>query len=245
MFRVFAVLLGALAAYAQATPQVPPAQMPRLRVLSSIVNLETHWVPVELQNPGDKTVTAYALEFKESDASGKIISDSRVGWDHVYYKPTGTPIPEYERDLIPPGKTITRHEPTSSDATTSEQITVLAVVYDDRTWEGKQKDAFPLFDIRSRLAQKLKQASALMQQAYPATPTEFRDKIQALRAIEPSRVSGMLYEKFKVSPEIAIDSKHALPESVPMPSREQWGSAAQMLSDEAAFWMAESQEAQQ
>lgn len=226
-------ILLSLAAAAAAMAQTQP----QLKVLSSTVNLGSpHLVNIELENQGDKTVTAYDLEIKQLDASGKTLSDDRIGWNNIYFNPTGAP-DQREAGLIRPGKTLVQYAGAMAD-TVSAQVAVLAVVYDDRTWEGDQSAVFPLFDIRARTAEKLKQAAAIMQ-TYPASRDAARATIQNLRDLDCAPVWGALVNTVGVP--VAPDKAQPLPETVGLPDKAKWNSAAHALSEEAAFWAAQSQ----
>lgn len=211
-----------------------------LQATPALVDLNAHTLTFELVNESNKVAVAYMLEFKQFDYSGKLIADSKVGWNHQSFKPTGSPPgPRDGEGQIQPGNSFTSDQP-ALPATVSAQVTVIAVVYDDRTYEGTEHDVFPLFDVRARNAHKLEQAAALME-SYPATPEAFRSTIQAARALDTGRLNALLYEKLKLPLEVVMDNEHPLPAYVPTPNRQQWQAIRTALLDEAAFWTAEAQ----
>lgn len=213
----------------------------KLKVISSVVNLESHQATIELQNLSGKIITAYNLELKYLNVSGKSIADTNVGYDNLFFSPKGEP-DQRQSNLIEPDHTATRSLAIGPD-TASVRVTVTAVVYDDRSYDGQWQSAFPLFDVRAREADKLNQAAALMQ-VYPASPEAFRSTIQTARELVPGHMANLLYGELHLPLKIAT-SEGPLPDSVPLPDKQQWQSAAKALSDEAAFWAAQSQEVKQ
>src|SRR5215469_2304608 len=132
-------------AYSQSRP---PAG---LHVLSSVLNPTTHKIAVELHNSSNKTAVAYSLMNRSLDVDGKEVQNSGIGWD--FAGPEGS---QQAFGQIKPGQTRSFELAAAPNAATAE-ISVLAVVYADRTYEG---EAGPHFDSRAREA-KAKREQAL------------------------------------------------------------------------------------
>jgi hypothetical protein len=232
-FRGAAGVLLLCAATAAQTPQ--PI---KLEVVSANVNLESHQLTIELHNQSDKIAVAYMLEIKEFDVSGKSLADTKTGWDYLYFNPADIP-DQRERNLIPPGKTA-RLDPMTSTETFSAEVSVLAVVYQDRTFQGTESAVFPLFDVRARTAQKLQKAAALMHGTYPVTPEAVRAAVQSLRALDCGSVNGALVNKVNLPVDV-LYKERPLPE-MGVPDKKAWQETADSLSEESAFFAAQARQ---
>ena len=115
-------------------------------------------------------------------------------------------------------------------------------MYADRTWEGTENGVQPVFQSRAWIGKKMAKTRDALG-GYPTTPAAFRNAIASARAVDAGAVNSLLYEKWGAPLSIAVDDKHPLPETVPMPDEQHWQAALDALSAEAAFWMRESEEA--
>ncbi|HEX3683452.1 MAG TPA: hypothetical protein VHU83_13025 [Bryobacteraceae bacterium] len=223
--KILMTLLSLLAsaAWAQATIS--------LKVLSSAVNLESHQVIIDLQNEDDKTVVGYVLEVKLLDASGKDLTDTRLGIDHAYYNPTNDATYSGEAYLIHSGRTGTERIGVDPQAV-SVQVTVLASIYSDRTVEGDASAASAIFALRRRVAQNLEQA-AERTKGSPATSEAARATVLGLRDLEDAHVDAALSETLGIPMDTLTHKERALP-AVAAGARE-WEGTHDRLSAEASF----------
>lgn len=231
--KIFLILLSlqATAAWAQTTIS--------LKMLSSGVNPESHQAIVDLQNQADKTVVGYVLEVKLLDASGKNLSDTRLGIDHVYYNPTNDAAFSGEAYLIHPGRTVTERVGVNPQAA-SAQVTVLASVYSDRTVEGDASAASAIFALRRTVAHNLQQA-AEQTKGSPASPDTAGAAVRSLRDLEDAHVDAALSETLGIPMDALTHKERALP-PVAAGARE-WGEMHDRLSAEASFWSTQSEAA--
>jgi hypothetical protein len=241
--KIVMILLSLLAtaAWAQTNPI-------HLQATPVVVDPSAHTLTFALLNQSEKVVVAYILEYKHFDVSGKLIADYRVGVDNLYFNSSGDPDPQHEVQLIPPGKThpITQLQLAGSAAANAATTTVsvLAVVYADRTWEGSAHAVFPIFDTRARTAQRLKEAAALFETS-PATAEAARVTVQKLRELETPSIQAVVADKFGLPMGILVDAKQPLPPTITAPTAKQCADAAASLLDRAAFFTEQSQEVQQ
>lgn len=132
---------------------------------------------VALQSNSDKTVVAYTLRVRELDGQQNIVFDGGVGFD--YLAPEGSP------NYILAGQPATvMAENVTDERVVSAEVTVIAIVYTDRTYEGVGGVIFDgrlntLRQIRKSLAEErlspagkasLERRAAFFQSA--ATPQE-------------------------------------------------------------------------
>jgi len=153
------------------------AQRIEMVITSTDFNPNTHRVDVHLLNESTKTVTAYVLQFQEFDAAGKQIYKTQTGWDNgindVRY-----PNDPRKVEYIPPGesKIVTNF---ASVDTSSLQVSVVGVVYNDLTAEGDYSGMF--FAGRANSAKEAKEAIAILT-PYPTTPEAMQSALARLRA---------------------------------------------------------------
>jgi hypothetical protein len=161
----------------------PPATS--IHVPKATLDLSTHQVTVQLLNTTtDKTAVAYDIETKGFDARGKEVLGVAIGWEFLTSDPTSNSTSHY----IPPGHTLIVTAPAAQDAV-SVLVSVVGVVYLDRTWEGPY--SVLIFDGRSRAAKVVRQALALLK-SYPTTLAASRETMQALLAIESPIVTSVV-----------------------------------------------------
>lgn len=112
-----------------------------LHVLSATLNPITHQVDVQLHNSTpNKTVTAYVLHIKGFDADGREIQDDGIGLDYI---DADNPNNVNTRGYILAGRTARELVAADPRALTVE-VSVMGVVYLDRTYEGGRQQGRPL-----------------------------------------------------------------------------------------------------
>lgn len=177
-FLLFALALPGLAPALRGQTSNPPAPegvAPKgLQVISTLLDPVSRDLTLDLRNVATKTVVAYGLEIKSFDSQGRPVAQVRNEFDYIAPEPN-----PYRLGFIPPSQAATVSKvsatphagqsdlPASANAWRNEmqrnidrdkqlqaqiasvQVAVLAVVYDDRTFEG---DADWIFTVRRRKA---------------------------------------------------------------------------------------------
>ena len=165
------------------------------RAASSVSNLDipTHQVTVQLHNASDKAIVAYSLETEGFDAQGNKIGEFRRDFDYVgpelnpgkvHFIPSGQNATADYTKPEPPDPRLVKSFPdvTFPDfsewkALASVQVSVLEVVYEDRTYEG---NTGWIFGGRLRKLELARRALKLMLKDYPATQEERREAMRSL-----------------------------------------------------------------
>ena len=152
--------LAALALSAQVQTLPPHKKIPTVKGLKPTgaqLDRSTHQVTVHLQNLTNKTVVAYILQIPEFDATGKEIGDAAfngIGYDWAGPEPNPS-----ASHFIPPARGVDIMPATAAPEALSVEARVIAVIYDDQTWEGL---AQAFFQTRADRARELRsQAAAL------------------------------------------------------------------------------------
>ena len=186
---------------AQAQPSPPKG----LQVLSATLDIPTHQVTVQLHNASDKTIVAYVLETVGLDAQGNKVGEFQRIFDYIGPEPNPA-----KMNFIPLGQTgavhyarpeapdprILKFAPESKasfdeaarkasalDAMASVQVSVLEVVYEDRTCEGNSCYLGDIFDGRRRQLFTARQVLKSTLKDYPATQEERREAMLHLRIL--------------------------------------------------------------
>jgi hypothetical protein len=187
---------------AQAQPSSPKG----LQVLSATFDIPTGQVTVQLHNASDKTIVAYVLETEGFDAQGNKVGEFQRIFDYIGPEPNPA-----KMNFIPPGQTgavhytrpeapdprLLKFHPESKasfdeaatkaaalDTMASVQLSVLEVVYEDRTYEGNSTTYIgDIFDGRLRKLELARRALKLMLKDYPATQEERREAMSWLRTL--------------------------------------------------------------
>jgi hypothetical protein len=151
-------------------------------------------VAVQLHNLTHKTIVAYSLETEGFDAQGNKIGEFRPQFDYagpgpnpakVNFIPSGSSATVDYTKPEPPDPRLVKLFPESPppdfsalDAMASVHVSVLGVVYEDRTFEGA---ADGIFDYRRRKAAQARQALKLFLNGYPSTLEENSKAMLQLR----------------------------------------------------------------
>ena len=134
-----------------------PAPVTGLKVTGAQLDRSTGQVTVHLQNLTNRTVVAYILQIPQFDAAGKEIGDanfSGIGYDWAGPEPNPS-----ASHFIPAGRGVAIMPVTAAPEALSVEARVIAVIYDDQTWEGL---AQAFFQTRADRARELRsQAAAL------------------------------------------------------------------------------------
>ena len=203
-----------------------------VHVLSATLDLATHQVTVQLLNTTtEKTAVAYTLRIKGVDSAGKEVYDYGIGWDYLSPDPTPATTSRY----ILPGQTVLAEAATSEEVV-SVEVSVIGVVYLDRTFEGSA--SVGIFNVRSRQARAARQALAVLK-SYPTTPSATRKAMQTLLAIGSPLVSGVIGNKLHLGAPPDIEhpvAEHSLPQT-----RQQWDEIAADLTRSAVFFETQSE----
>ena len=208
-----------------------------LRVLWTDLDPASREVSVQLLNSSPKTIVAYSLEAREFDASGRQVDSWGIGWDYLAESASNP-----SRDSqIEPGRTATVSNGVSGKGT-SVQVTVTAVVYDDRTAEGRPANVAIVFDQRARVARGLGQALAVLERGYPTTTQETDEAFRKLLDIGSPAVGGALSRQLGLS--FLVDREHHPADGTTL-SRSEWDEVARDLSRKAAFYKLQAQEVRQ
>lgn len=146
----YAASLAALLA-TSLVAESPPAG---LKVLSIAIDPQTRGVTVEVQNVTDKTIVANAIVYWEKLSDGSNLNPEGAGIAMDYADPDNSGVKEFIR----PGQIATIRGYSTSPEVVSVEATVAAVVYEDRTSEGKL--APMLFATRQRQAKAFREAAA-------------------------------------------------------------------------------------
>jgi hypothetical protein len=203
-----------------------------VHVLSATLDPATHEVKVQLLNTTtDKTAVAYTLGIKGFDLMGKVVADSGIGWDFLSPDPTPASTSQY----IVPGNTVFAAVPVPEQVV-SVQVSVIGVVYLDRTFEGPASAA--VFDTRSRQAREARQALAVLK-SYPTTPSATRKDMQALLAIGSPLVSGVIGNKLHLAG--LPDIRHPVAEKSLLQTKQQWDEIRAELTRSAVFFETQSE----
>jgi hypothetical protein len=201
---VGAVLLTACvpSLLAQAQPSPPKG----LQVLSATLDIPMGQVTVRLHNASDKTIVAYVLETQGFDAQGNKIGEFRRIFDYIGPEPNPA-----KMNFIPPGQTgavhytrpeapdprLLKFHPESKasfdeaatkaaalDTMASVQVSILEVVYEDRTYEGNSTTYIgDIFDGRLRKLYIARQVLKSTLKDYPATREENREVMRHLQSL--------------------------------------------------------------
>ena len=144
---VATVLLCGATTLVYAQQSRPSTPVKGLSVTSALLERKPYapgrLLTVGLQNNSDKTIVAYSLLVTELDGQGNKLSQSGMGWD--YLPPDGTDTSHF----INPGQPATVEGfSTFDDRIASVKVTVDAVVYLDRTYEGTAGPVGAIFDHR-------------------------------------------------------------------------------------------------
>jgi hypothetical protein len=191
---VGAALLTALvpSLLAEAQPSPPKG----LQVLSATLDIPAGQVTVQLHNASNKTIVAYVLQTQGFDAQGNKIGDFRRDFDYVgaepnpgkvHFIPSGrNATTEYTKPeppdprLVKSFPDVTFRDFSEWKALASVQVSVLEVVYEDRTCEGNSCYIGDIFDDRLRKLELARRALKLMLKDYPATQEERREAMHSL-----------------------------------------------------------------
>jgi len=153
-------------------------------------------VTVQLHNVTHRTIVAYSLETEGFDAQGNKIGEFQRDFDYAGPEPNPAKV-----NFIPSGwfatANYTKPEPpdprllkaypdltppdfSAFDAMASIRVSVLGIVYEDRTFEG---DANWIFTVRRRKLAVSRQALKVLLKGYPATLEENRKAMLELRTL--------------------------------------------------------------
>lgn len=140
-----------------ATAALAQTEPPQLTVVSTSLDPQTNSIDVKLLNGSDKLVVAYTLECRQFDAAGKELGAKP---QVVTYDNVRNLVYEHEPDLARYKFILPRTEAPSflkftvmPDAVTAK-VSVLAVVYRDRTAEGARHYIDGVFKARADSARK-------------------------------------------------------------------------------------------
>ena len=153
-------------------------------------------VSVQLHNLTHQTIVAYSLETEGFDAQGNKLGEFRGDFDYagpglnpakVNFIPSGSIATVDYTKPEPPDPRLVKLFPeaprpdfSALDAMASVHVSVLGVVYEDRTFDG---DADGIFDYRFRKAAQARQALKLFLKGYPPTLEENREAMLQLRSL--------------------------------------------------------------
>jgi hypothetical protein len=179
MKNVWLIPLLAVAGIAQTPPQ--------LEAVSTSLDTTSHMVSSTLVNHSAKKIVAYIIELRQFDGANQPVDTPLVvGMDNVYTLAYGPDSPV--ASLLASGTEIKKQfGPLSTDAVTAS-VSVLAVVYLDRTAEGDPNEIVLLFRNRSMHVQRAVDAAKLL--ATQPAATELRSRLNQISAIHERTAGG-------------------------------------------------------
>ena len=173
-----------------------PSPTKGLQVLSATFDVPTGQVTVQLHNASDKTIVAYVLETQGFDAQGNKIGEFRQVFDYAgpepnpgraHFIPSGRSATADYAKPEPPDPRLVKSFPDVTFRDFSEwkvlasvQVSVLEVVYEDRTCEGNSCYIGDIFDGRQRKAALARNVLTSFLKDYPATQEERREAMRSL-----------------------------------------------------------------